>query len=113
MIFQSANEMNQNRLVRERMAEIQGQMETEKEWWEKRRAGIQSDFMKELEQEEGRGAKMAAEPKNRGGSDDDAMVLVDSGGPAQAQGGGGAGAGAGGGGGGGGGSVRKKGKGRK
>lgn len=100
MIFQSANEMNQNRLVRERIAEIQGQLGQEKEWWEKRRAGIQSELMKELEEEEGSGTKSTAEPKNRGSSDDDTMVLVDSGGPAQAQGGGM-------------GSMRKKGRGKK
>jgi len=84
VIFQSANEMNQNRILKERMVEIQAQLESEKAWWQNKRAGIQSDFMKELEAD----SKPPAEPKKTVGSDDDA-VLVDVGGPAQAQGSGG------------------------
>lgn len=68
-IFQSASEIAQNQLLQQRVAEIQAQASTEKAWWEKKRASIQADFMKELD---------GAQTKN---SDDDA-VLVEGGGPA-------------------------------
>ena len=58
-------------------------MGSDKEWWENRRAGIQSDFMKELEGDS-KTADTSQQPKKTG-SDDDA-VLVEAGGPAQAQG---------------------------
>ena len=74
--------MNQNNLMKERVAEIQAQLEAEKAWWDNRRAGIQSDFMKELETD----GKPVEAPQRKTGSDDDA-VLVEAGGPAQAQGG--------------------------
>ncbi|KAK0260029.1 hypothetical protein B0A54_09514 [Friedmanniomyces endolithicus] len=97
VIFQSANEMNQNLLIKQRMAELQDTLEAEKAWWDKKRAGIQSDFMKELEEADGKPAeeaKAAAAPpainKKNGSSDDDA-VIVEAGGPAQAQGGSGKG----------------------
>jgi translocation protein SEC66 len=50
-IFQSASEMAQNNHIRERLAEITAKAPAEKEWWEKRRADIQSEFMKELDEE--------------------------------------------------------------
>jgi translocation protein SEC66 len=77
--------MNQNRLMKERTAEIQAQLEKEKMWWEHKRAGIQSEFMKEIGVEE-KPVEKAVEGRKNGSSDDDA-VLVDAGGPAQAQGG--------------------------
>ncbi len=59
-------------------------MPAEKAWWENRRAGIQSDLMRELETD---GNGKAVEPAQRKvGSDDDA-VLVEAGGPMGAQGG--------------------------
>lgn len=81
-IFQSANEINQNNLLKERVAEIQSQLEAEKAWWDNRRAGIQSDFMKELETD-GKPVESAAARKKS--SDDDA-VIVEAGGPAGSQG---------------------------
>ncbi len=36
-------------MFKKRLDEIQAQTESEKEWWEKRRASIQSEFMKELD----------------------------------------------------------------
>lgn len=87
MIFQSANEINQNILVKQKIADMQSQLESEKVWWENKKAGIQSQFMQELEGNE-RPTSSAGPKKN--GSDDDA-VIVESGGPAQAQGGGGGG----------------------
>ena len=51
-IFQTANEIAANTVLRERLDEIQAQATQEKEWWEKRRATVRSEFMKELEGEE-------------------------------------------------------------
>ncbi|KAI1841549.1 hypothetical protein JX266_012202, partial [Neoarthrinium moseri] len=71
-IFQSANEMAANAMVRERLDEIQAQTETEKEWWEKRRETIRQDFEKELNDE--------GQPKvdAKAVISDDDGVLVDS-----------------------------------
>ena len=74
--------MNQTNIIKDRVAEIQTRLDTEKAWWENRRAGIQSDFMKELEAD----VKPVDTSQRKTGSDDDA-VLVDADGPAQAQGG--------------------------
>lgn len=94
-IFQSANEMNQNILIKQRLTELKEKLEGEREWWDDRRQGIQSDFMKELEMDsDGKLGSLEAAKKNS--SDDDA-VLVEVGGPAGAQGAGG----------------KKKGKGKK
>ena len=73
-IFQSAHEILQNRLMRKHIAGLQAKADQEKEWWARRQKEIQSDFMKELDDE-------AAGPKK--GSDDEA-VLVEAGGPAAA-----------------------------
>ena len=66
--------MANNALIRKRIEDIQAQVKTEREWWDKRRAKIQSDFMKELD-----------EPKtvaiNGGRGSDEDGVLVESGGP--------------------------------
>ncbi|KAH8676299.1 Sec62/63 complex, subunit Sec66 [Xylariales sp. PMI_506] len=70
-IFQSANEMAANAILRKRLDEIQGQVDSEKEWWEKRREIIRQDFEKELDED----ASKATEAKVQ--SDDDG-VLVDS-----------------------------------
>ncbi|KAL4969245.1 Sec63 complex subunit SEC66 [Aspergillus stella-maris] len=51
VIFQSANEMVNNAIVRERLDKHQKKLDEEKAWWEKRRAGIQEGFMKELDAE--------------------------------------------------------------
>ncbi|KAL2037420.1 hypothetical protein N7G274_009905 [Stereocaulon virgatum] len=78
-IFQSAHEMVQNEIVREKVAEIQAKGKSDREWWDKERASIQSKFMRELD-----GAKPAETSKGAasGGvnSDEDA-VLVEGGGP--------------------------------
>lgn len=70
--------MLQNTLIRDRLTEILSKAPKEKEEWEARRAAIQSDFMKELDEE-----KKAQATKS---SDDDA-VLVESGGPEDKSGG--------------------------
>lgn len=78
--------MAQNSHIRERLSEILSTAKEEREWWEKRKAAIQSDFMKELDDDK---AKSPAESSYGGsvrggriGSDDDA-VMVEGGGPAE------------------------------
>lgn len=84
VIFQSASEMAQNNQLREKLDEILATRPAEKAWWDERKATIQSDFMKELDEEkalkeiETAGVKTPAKV----GSDDD-TVLVESGGPAE------------------------------
>ncbi|KAI0164813.1 Sec62/63 complex, subunit Sec66 [Xylariaceae sp. FL1272] len=70
-IFQSANEIAANTVLRQRLEEIEGKTEAEKEWWAKKRATIQTDFMKGLDDE----------VSNKVGSDDD-VVHVESNSPA-------------------------------
>lgn len=65
-------------MLRNKIEELQSQAPIEKEWWEKRKAEIQSDFMKELDDDAATG-----ESKK---SDDDA-VLVEGGGPSSQAGG--------------------------
>lgn len=73
--------MAQNALLRKRVEEIQAQVTAEKEWWEKKKAGIQADFMKELDEDS---KATQPVPTTGRGSDDDA-VLVEGGGPTAAQ----------------------------
>jgi len=68
-IFQSANEILVNSKMRSHVKEIQGQLESEKQWWEKRRDQIQTDFMKELDGSEKSSTKHHSE---------DEAVLVDT-----------------------------------
>lgn len=70
IIFQSANEIAANKVLRDRLEEIEAQTERDKEWWEKRRASIKNEFIKELDEESEQGQAKA-------GSDDEA-VLVDT-----------------------------------
>ncbi|KAK5704748.1 Translocation protein S66 [Elasticomyces elasticus] len=108
VIFQSANEMNQNLLIKQRLAEIQETLQAEKAWWEKKRKGVQEEFLKANGVAVGEAAKEdETEPKSDGevvsgkpveapgpakknGSSDEDAVIVEAGGPsAQAQGAGG------------------------
>ncbi|KAL2258448.1 hypothetical protein VTK26DRAFT_8239 [Humicola hyalothermophila] len=73
IIFQSANEIAANKVLRDRLDEIEAQTERDKEWWEKRRANIKNEFMKELDQEGSSKASSVA----AAGSDDEG-VLVDT-----------------------------------
>ncbi|KAI2468030.1 Sec62/63 complex, subunit Sec66 [Annulohypoxylon bovei var. microspora] len=79
-IFQSANEITANTMLRTKLDEIEERAGADKEWWEKRRETIKKDFMKELDEESSTKGSVK-------GSDDDA-VLVDSGTPASTPGGG-------------------------
>ncbi|PSN69600.1 translocation protein-like protein sec66 [Corynespora cassiicola Philippines] len=88
-IFQSASEMAQNTHIRDRLTEILATTDSEKEWWEKRRATIQSDFMKELDEEKVKspttteGSVTGSVTGSVAGSvNGDDAVLVEGGGPA-------------------------------
>ncbi|KAI1764807.1 Sec62/63 complex, subunit Sec66 [Hypoxylon sp. FL1150] len=70
-IFQSANEIAANTMLRTRLEEIDGRAAADKEWWEKRRGTIQEAFMKELEEDS------LTKDSTKGASDDDG-ILVDS-----------------------------------
>lgn len=94
-IFQSANEINQNIILKQRTAEIQSQLEAEKAWWEQKREGIRSGFMAELEGAQaptssavGPNSKAteAVQRTAKTGSSDDDAVLVEANGPEQPQG---------------------------
>jgi translocation protein SEC66 len=74
--------MANNNLLRKRLEELQSEASSEKEWWNKKKASIQSEFMKQLD-EDAKGSSTAVSKV----SDDDA-VLVDAGVPGVQQGGG-------------------------
>ena len=79
-IFQSANEMVNNDIIRQRVADIQAKGKEDAAMWEEERKNIRSKFMEELEEEAPvKSPKTAVAPT--GGSDEDA-VLVEGGGPA-------------------------------
>ncbi|KAL8807753.1 MAG: hypothetical protein Q9223_002939 [Gallowayella weberi] len=81
-IFQSANEMHHNAILREKLNVIQDRGKIVKEWWIQEKATIKSRFMKELEEGEKENLKPAvASGGDRVGSDED-TVLVEGGGPA-------------------------------
>jgi translocation protein SEC66 len=86
--------MVNNERIRLKIAEIQAQGKRDREWWESKRASIQSDFMKELNEDTVPGptpgstpgpapstSKPATISAERVGSDED-TVLVEGGGPA-------------------------------
>ncbi|KAJ5577823.1 Pre protein translocase subunit Sec66-domain-containing protein [Penicillium hispanicum] len=118
-IFQSANEMMNNDLYRRRMAEQQGKLAEERQWWDNKKTSIKEGFMKELNEGPASGSPASTTPASKAseatsaapttsvqGSDDDA-VLVEAETSANSPSTGG------GGGGGGGGGKKKKGKGKK
>ncbi|KAI4160648.1 MAG: hypothetical protein LQ342_005581 [Letrouitia transgressa] len=80
-IFQSANEMHHNALLRTKLDEIQAQGKADREWWDKEKATIQSKFMKELEDPNGSAKPTSGPGADKAGSDEDA-VMVEGGGPA-------------------------------
>lgn len=82
-IFQSANEIAQNTMLRKRVAELQAQKDSEKEWWENRKKSIEADLLAELDESS---AVDAGQKKAPSRTSDDDTVLVESGGPADAKG---------------------------
>ncbi|OQN99375.1 hypothetical protein B0A48_14352 [Cryoendolithus antarcticus] len=89
VIFQSANEMNQNLLLKERTAELLGKVDEEKAWWEAKKQGVQRQFLKEngVESSEAVSSPEITGKRIETRSSDEDAVIVESGGPAQAQGG--------------------------
>ncbi|OTA64511.1 translocation protein-like protein [Hypoxylon sp. EC38] len=79
-IFQSANEIAGNTMLRTRLEEIESRAAVDKEWWEKRREAIKKEFLKELEEDS------STKGSTKTASDDEG-VLVDSGTPAATPGG--------------------------
>lgn len=61
-------------MLRKRLDEIQAQTESEKQWWEKRRAQIQKEFMTELDGGEKQPASASKAPS---AASEDEPVLVD------------------------------------
>jgi translocation protein SEC66 len=90
VIFQSANEMLNNDLYRERVREHQEKVAEERAWWDKKKSSIQEGFMRELNEEEEKGSSgatpatpaktgekvpVAPAPASVQGSDDDAVLV--------------------------------------
>jgi translocation protein SEC66 len=73
-IFQSANEIAANTVLRKRLDDIQSQTTAEKEWWEKRRASIEAGFMKELDSAPSSNAKTSTSGIKTV-SDEDSVVV--------------------------------------
>lgn len=73
--------MYNNLLAKQRITELREGLAEEKSWWENRRQGIRSDFMKELESN----GAVVTDTSKKPTSDDDA-VLVDANIPAGTQG---------------------------
>lgn len=75
IIFQSANEIAANKVLRDRLEEIEQQTERDKEWWEKRRATIKNEFMKELDEEAGDKAQSKTSTNSVAGSEDEPVLV--------------------------------------
>ncbi|KAI4247686.1 MAG: hypothetical protein L6R40_001272 [Gallowayella cf. fulva] len=85
-IFQSANEMHHNTMLRKKLNTIQDRGKADKEWWQQEKATIKSKFMKELEEGGKENSKpIVAARGDKTGSDED-TVLVEGGGPGAASG---------------------------
>lgn len=89
-IFQSASELTQNHMLRERLSEIFGTAESERQWWDKRRAEIQAELLGELDADKTKSPTEGSVAGSVAGSvrgtktiSDDDTVLVESGGPAE------------------------------
>ncbi|KAG8526777.1 uncharacterized protein KY384_008206 [Bacidia gigantensis] len=84
VIFQSANEMVNNATIREKIVGVQAKGRKDREWWDQERASVQSQFMKELN-DDAAGTEAPkvgpAAASDKVGSDED-TVLVEGGGPA-------------------------------
>jgi translocation protein SEC66 len=73
--------MYQNDLLRRRVEDIQNQGKIEREWWNKKKADMQADLMKEINDGASSASGTTSSSHNRMGSDED-TVLVEAGGPA-------------------------------
>jgi len=87
VIFQSANEINARAMLKEKLDEIEAKVDSEKEWWEKRRAAIQKDFPQQPVPEVATAAPevvvtgVDSPAKTSVVASDDEAVLVDAGSP--------------------------------
>lgn len=118
-IFQTANEMMNNALLREKIGEHQSKLDEERMWWDRKKSNIQEGFMKELDGKDFPASSAAAKieqpaantpaVKTASSASEDDAVLVEADESATAASGSGRTA-TGGGGGGGGGKKKKKGK---
>jgi len=82
--------MNQNIIIKQRIAELQEKLASDKAWWERKKAGIQSDFLKEVgasEPTESAAATTTPPAVPKPGSSDEEGVMVDADVPTQSQGG--------------------------
>lgn len=77
-IFQSANEIAANTILRSKLNEIEAQTTSEREWWNKKRESIQAELLKEVDTPS---KPTAAKTPSKVSSDEDS-VMVESGGPA-------------------------------
>lgn len=75
--------MVNNTLLRKKLEEIQAQGKADRVWWDREKASIQSNFMKELDNETRSTSVVKSAKLEKGGSDEDA-VLVEAGGPTAA-----------------------------
>ncbi|KAJ5744069.1 Pre protein translocase subunit Sec66-domain-containing protein [Penicillium manginii] len=88
-IFQSANEMMNNEIYRQRIKEHEEKLEEERVWWENKRTSVKESFMKELNEDETPSPQaqtpaaktsetatpVKAAPTSVQGSDDDAVLV--------------------------------------
>lgn len=73
-------------MFRKALDDVQAKTESEKQWWEKRRASIQSEFMKELDEEaEAKASKVTSPTKSTSVVSDEDAILVQGGGPAASE----------------------------
>ena len=93
-IFQTASELSQNAMLRDRVNEILSTTQSEREWWDNRRSEIQTGFMKELDEEKVKSptegsvtgsvaGSVAGSVRGTKTTSDDDAVLVEGGGPAE------------------------------
>ena len=76
IIFQSANEIAANKVLRDRLEEIEAQLEHDKEWWDKRRGDVKT-APKEEEQQQPADDGASEKGQTKAGSEDE-PVLVES-----------------------------------
>ncbi len=74
--------MHHNAILRDKLASVQAKGKKDREWWDQEKSTIQSNFMRELGEDEKEISKpTTTSPADKIGSDED-TVLVEGGGPA-------------------------------
>jgi translocation protein SEC66 len=77
-VFQSANEMVQNRTMREKVEAVRGTVEKEKRRWEERREASRREIEGEVSADAVVVSEKAAVPANKAASSDEDAVLVET-----------------------------------